>query len=276
LALPVTFTNLSAGNQPLSLFDTQFAAVAALGVIPCSASGQNAIVLTPNANTPTISGYTDLAPSFSFAAAQTSSTTVTINVAGIGARNAYRNNGLTQCAANDLVAGNVYKATFLSALNTGAGGFVVDVIDGKQLAGTTTNDSAAAGNVGELISSTVLQGAAVALTTGVAANITSISLTAGDWDVFFNAGFIPAAATTITLLFSSISTTSANLDNTSSDRFFETIYAAFGPGANTMSQTVGPRRMSLGGTTTVFAVAQANFAVSTLGGYGVLRARRVR
>jgi hypothetical protein len=128
MALPVNFATLQAGNEALSLLDTQFAAVAALGVIPCAAAGQNSITLTPNANTPTVSGYTDLSPSFSFAAAQTSNSAVTINVAGIGARNAYRNNGQTACGAGDLVAGCVYKATFLTALNSGAGGFVVDVI----------------------------------------------------------------------------------------------------------------------------------------------------
>lgn len=55
--------------------------------------------------------------------------------------------------------------------------------------GTTTNDSAAAGSVGEVISSTVLFASAVSLTTGVGANLTSISLTAGDWDVWGSASF---------------------------------------------------------------------------------------
>lgn len=131
MALPVTFATLATGNEALSLFDTQFAAVAALGTIPCAAAGQNAITLTPNANTPTISSYTDLAPSFSFAAAQNSSSAVTINVAGLGARNAYKWNGQTALGSGDLFAGSVYKATFLTALNSGAGGFVVDAIGGS-------------------------------------------------------------------------------------------------------------------------------------------------
>ena len=126
MALPVTFATLPAGNQPLSLFDTQFAAVGAIGVIPCAAAGQNSIALTPNANTPTISGYTDLAPSFSYVAAQTSNGSVTINVAGVGARTAYKWNGQQVMGSGDSVVGSVYKATFLTALNSGAGGFVVD------------------------------------------------------------------------------------------------------------------------------------------------------
>lgn len=128
MTLPVTFATLTAGNQPLSLFDTQSAALGALGVIPCAAAGQNAITLTPNANTPTISGYTDLAPSFSFVAAQTSNSAITLNVAGLGARNTYKWNGQQPMGAGDTVAGLVYKATFLTALNSGSGGFVVDAI----------------------------------------------------------------------------------------------------------------------------------------------------
>jgi hypothetical protein len=110
------------------LFDTQFAAVASLGSIPCAAAGQNIIALTPFANTPTISSYPDLAPSFVFAAAQTSNGSVTINVALQGARNAYKWNGLVQCGNGDIVSGLVYRATPLLALNGGLGGFVVDAI----------------------------------------------------------------------------------------------------------------------------------------------------
>jgi hypothetical protein len=52
------------------------------------------------------------------------------------------------------------------------------------IVGTTTNDNAAAGYVGEYISSNVAYSSAITTTSNVAANITSISLTAGDWDVF--------------------------------------------------------------------------------------------
>ena len=128
MALPVTFATLSGGNQPLALLDTQFAAVAALGSIPCAAAGQNVISLTPFTNTPTVVSYTDLAPSFVFAAAQTSNGSVTINANLIGARNAYKWNGSQACGSGDIIAGNVYRATPLQALNGGAGGFVVDAI----------------------------------------------------------------------------------------------------------------------------------------------------
>lgn len=128
MALPVTFATLAAGNEPLSLFDTQFGAVAALGAIPCAASGSNSITLTPLANTPTISSYVDLQPSFVFVAAQTSTGSVTANVSLVGGRNVYKWNGFVQCGAGDIVAGGVYRLTPLAALNLGSGGFVCDAI----------------------------------------------------------------------------------------------------------------------------------------------------
>lgn len=135
MALPVTFATLAAGDEALSLLDTAFTAIGAIGVIPCAAAGTNAITLTPFSNTPTIAAYTDLAPSFMFVGPASSTGSVTINVSGLGARNAYKWNAAisAQAAAppaglNDIQIGGIYKATFLTALNSGAGGFLVDTV----------------------------------------------------------------------------------------------------------------------------------------------------
>jgi hypothetical protein len=151
MGLPVTFATLAGGNQPLSLIDTQFSAVSALGSIACAAAGQNTIALTPFSNTPTVASYPDLQPSFVFAAAQTSNGSVQINVNLNGARNAYKWNGSQQCGSGDIVAGFVYRATPLTALNSGAGGFVVDAI------GVNNNIATVA---------FVIDGSGVAITTG--------------------------------------------------------------------------------------------------------------
>lgn len=127
MPLPITFLTLTS-PQSLQDFDTQFAAVAALGAIPCSASGTNTIALTPSANTPTVISYVDLQPSFVFVAQATSTGGVTLNVAGVGARNAYKWNGIAPIGNGDLIIGGIYRATFLTALNAGAGGFAVDAI----------------------------------------------------------------------------------------------------------------------------------------------------
>jgi hypothetical protein len=152
MALPVTFATLAAGNQPLSLFDTQFAAIAALGYIPCAASaGPNAISLTPFASMPVVTSYPDLAPSFVFAAAATSTGGVTLNVSGVGARNGYKWNGAQALGSGDIVSGGIYKATPLQALNGGSGGFVVDSV------GVNNNQSAV---------EFVIDGGGSAITTG--------------------------------------------------------------------------------------------------------------
>ena len=56
-------------------------------------------------------------------------------------------------------------------------------ITNPAIIGTTTNDDAAAGKIGEYQSAGIGFGSAISLTTATPANVTSISLTAGDWDV---------------------------------------------------------------------------------------------
>src|SRR5262245_57492548 len=105
---------------------------------------------------------------------------------------------------NDLVANNYadfrYDGTNWILLTPSIGA----------IRGTSTNDSAAAGYVGELMESEVLTGSAVSLTNNTAANVTSLSLTAGDWDVWGSVAF-NAVAGTANLVVGAINTTSATL-----------------------------------------------------------------
>ena len=109
----------------------------------------------------------------------------------------------------------------------------------------------------------------------VAANITSISLGAGDWDVTSTVIFLLGASTSITALIGNISTTSATL-SADVKPFFIYRCAAFVPGNTTMGGPTGSVRLSLSGTTTVYLVAVAAFTVSTASAYGTISARRVR
>lgn len=84
MALPFTFASLPTGNVPAADLDQNFAALGALTIIPCTASGTNTITLTPISNTPTVSGYVPF-QQFAFFAAATSTGAVTVNVNGIGA-----------------------------------------------------------------------------------------------------------------------------------------------------------------------------------------------
>lgn len=150
------------------------------------------------------------------------------------------------------------------------------------IVGTTTNNSAQAGSVGEFLTSTVVAGSAVALTTATQANITSISLTAGDWDVMPQADFIPAATTSITTLSAGLGTTTAvqltqaGGGGVGTDCLANLAWAAQVPGANVLALAPRTIRVLLASTTTIYWVALATFTVSTLSVYGSISARRVR
>lgn len=124
MALPWTFAN--ATTLFTSRLDDNYNALGALTVIPCTATGTNTIALTPAANTPTISAYSNLAPVFLFLAAASNSGATTVNVNGIGAKNLYKNNGATAVGSGDIVIGGLYLVSYNSALNGAVGGFVVD------------------------------------------------------------------------------------------------------------------------------------------------------
>ena len=125
MPLPVTFMALPAGDNTAALLDVQFAAVASLVFVPCTAIGAASIDLTPMIDAPTITHYTDLAPVFSFIAPQTSTGTVTINVNALGAFPAFKNRGAAPAANGDLVANLLYFAVYSSAANSGGGGFII-------------------------------------------------------------------------------------------------------------------------------------------------------
>lgn len=146
-----------------------------------------------------------------------------------------------------------------------------------QRKGTTTNDSASTGNVGEYIESSIPLASAVALTSTVAADVTSISLTAGDWDVTADVTYNPAATTNFTLAFHSISNTSATQDSTTGGAYNAYRFPTGNvPAAGFNTAGVGPVRKLLSATTTIYLVARANFTVSTMSAFGIIRARRVR
>lgn len=165
---------------------------------------------------------------------------------------------------------------------TGSGGALVfatsPTITNPNIVGTATNDSAATGSVGEYVVATVAYPSAISLTTTVTTNICSISLTAGDWDVTGLIGFVPAATTNVLYFNGSFTLTSATID-TSTDRLNTQPNSAAGVVYSSGTRpgfTMPTARFSLAGTTTIYLVTAPSFTVSTLGGFGYIRARRVR
>lgn len=143
-----------------------------------------------------------------------------------------------------------------------------------QIPGTTTNDIAAAGNVGEYLTGTIASGAAVTLATGTPLTVTSVALTAGDWNVWGVVDFIPAALTSITQLIAGCSQTTNTFAG--QDTFNQSSFAAEVPGANVTAQLTPVRRITAGAPITAFLIAQATFTAAGLTAYGTIFARRAR
>lgn len=171
------------------------------------------------------------------------------------------------------IAGNTGAFTLSNGITNSTNDIRLNI---GHLPGETTTGNAAAGEIGEYIVSNVVSGSAVSLTTGVSANVTSISLTAGDWDVRGMVYFNGAAGTTVANNFSSISQTTATLDQTNgrSHNSYGNNVAIFAN--NTLSAPIPPVRFSFSSTTTVFLVANLSFGVSTANAFGNISARRAR
>lgn len=142
---------------------------------------------------------------------------------------------------------------------------------GGQYIGWRTNTAPAAGFIGEQVRSFIGTGAAVVLSDSTNANLTSISLTAGIWDVSLNAGF--TGSPTGTQVFAGISTVSAtpNADIGDSGASTPTVPTA---GSNNFV-TIPQYRMSFSSTTTVYAVVRVAFTAGAVSAFGRLSAVRV-
>lgn len=152
-----------------------------------------------------------------------------------------------------------------------------DVVNGNgQYKGTSTNDAAAAGYIGEYASNFIASGSAVSLSSDINKTVVSLALTAGEWDVQGIAYFAPFGATT--RFFRTAACISATTDVN------ETPEANCGyDAAGTVIDTFGvpslltpPRRTLLAAPATLYLVVRAGFSTSTLKAYGNIWARRVR
>jgi hypothetical protein len=142
------------------------------------------------------------------------------------------------------------------------------------IVGTTTNNSAQAGSIGEYISSSVIPANAVATASNTPVNVTSISLTAGDWDVRGRLAHAGAGTNNYTQLKGSITTSSASYASADAGAVSQGV-----PVNSSVTDPVFPLptvRFSLSSTTTIYLVSYSVWTGSTLGSYGEISARRMR
>ena len=145
-----------------------------------------------------------------------------------------------------------------------------------QLPGTITNDNASAGNIGEYIESVIPTGSAVSLSTGSPKDVTTISLTAGDWDISANVSFNGTSTTSFTVLVGTISQTLNTEDFTNGRAVFYSMGAVVPGNGENFSISIQPVRFSVSSATVFHLTARAAFTASTCTAFGIIRARRIR
>lgn len=207
-------------------------------------------------------------------AAAGAGTVTSVNVSG-------GTTGLTTSGGPITGSGTITLAGTLAVANGGTGstsGLVTQsgigmVASAGQLLGTNTNDAASAGNVGQFVTSFVAEGSAVSMSTGVNTNITSISLTAGDWDVSGMLLYVGTASGISGYTICATSTTGGvgTLGQNKNSLAFAGSIASAESGI-----TLPPIRVSLASTTTYYLVGSIGFSGGTATTFGSISARRVR
>lgn len=144
----------------------------------------------------------------------------------------------------------------------------------RGIVGTTTNDNAQTGSVGEYVESVV--GSTNFPATGVWGDLTSISLTAGDWDV--NGIMLATIGTTWSSARLGISQTAGNSTTglTLGSNFIQTLFASTSTTITQVSLTISGFRISLSGTTTIYLKFMSDWSSGTPAAFGRLSARRLR
>lgn len=179
-------------------------------------------------------------------------------------------------ANNPTITGGSINSTPVGATTPSTGAFTTITASGtitpsstNGIVGTTTNDNANAGSVGEYASNTTT---GTSLTTGTPANATSVALTAGDWDVSGTVFFSPAGGTTVSQILAGINTVSATVSGTGT---FNQLNATLTTGGS-QRYSSPVVRISVASGATAYLIVQSIFAVSTMTCDGMIRARRVR
>jgi uncharacterized alpha/beta hydrolase family protein len=140
------------------------------------------------------------------------------------------------------------------------------------IVGVTTNSNATAGNVGEYVESIV--SAVMASASGSYSDATTISLTAGDWDVTLQALGDPSASSAAIW---EIGISKGAAGNSFTDRIVGSNMSNVNiVAANTESMNVAEYRVSLAVTTTIRAKSLWTYAGAAPLVSGRLSARRIR
>lgn len=139
--------------------------------------------------------------------------------------------------------------------------------------GVTDGSNAAAGNVGEFASVQRLSTAAASLTTATDTVVTTLSLTAGDWDVWASAGF--TLSPNVTGSWKSWLNVGGAVAP-SVDQVGGNATGTVSPNPSQAIIPVTPMRVSSAATTTINLGATVTFSNGTVTAWGKIMARRRR
>lgn len=144
--------------------------------------------------------------------------------------------------------------------------------------GFTDGSSAPAGDVGEYKNSVVQSGAAVALTTNTSANVLTLALTAGDWDVWGDIFYTGAASVAVFQIEGWIGTVSVTVPSPlpAPITYLQDDGGALWAGVNPITVNGLRTRVSSATSVTLFLSTRTSFTTGTLAAYGQLQARRMR
>jgi hypothetical protein len=145
------------------------------------------------------------------------------------------------------------------------------------LKGVTDGSDAAPGTIGEVISGSNFAG--VGLTTNVAMNVTTITLTPGDWTVGGVVIFTPVSTgpnSVIAALSQTAATLPSDNDVATGKGIMQQIWASSMPSGKTQTTPTSLIRVSTSTSKSVYLVALATFGGGTVTVTGYISARRVR
>lgn len=168
------------------------------------------------------------------------------------------------------------SANLISALTdeTGTGPAVFatsPAITTPVITGITSGAAAAAGKVGELLTANATSGS-VSLSNATPANVTSLSITAGQWLIIGSCDILAGGNSTQSEC--GLSDTSATFQGTSSGTLTQRVFGTVAGGRQVM--TTGTVPINISGTTTYYLVGQSNFSTSTAAAGGTIFAVRIR
>ena len=251
--MPVTST-LTVGQSWLIVNNSS-------GVVTVQSSGTNNIIAMPAGTNSTITCIAQAGASASDWNAENTS-----GVAGVTSITGTTNQVVASAPSGAVTLSLPQSIATTSAVTFGSVTFSPTT---QGIVGTTTNNNAAAGYVGEFADTGLIGTVNFTNSTGVN-NMTSFSLTAGDWDVCFQATIASGSITTS--IQGGISLTSAVVSGGVGMGQF---YNAFSAISESYSVT-GILRISLSTTTTVYLTGSATYSGTTPSFYCQMTARRVR